>query len=131
MERIVAFKDGERMAALRSKMDSLKESQKRLEDAESRRSEESKKQRETSSNDVLEKKVSSLQMRWIGKERRAAAMCDGSQKLANELQEMYDFVPSLSHDSSACARSDGHHQRTQFEKLKVLLELKAAAVGVP
>ncbi|EJK59300.1 hypothetical protein THAOC_20496, partial [Thalassiosira oceanica] len=138
VERIVAFQNGERRATLGSKIDSLKESRKRLEEAEARRSDVRNKQAdcETEPIVVLEEKVSSLQRRWLGKERKAAAVCDGSLRIApvvdeDDLREMYEFVPSLPHDSSACgAHGDGRHQRTQFEKLKDLLEIKAAAVGV-
>ena len=74
-------------------------------------------------------------MRWLGEERKAAAVRNDSLRIApvvgeDDLREMYEFVPSLSHDGSACAPSVGHYQRTQFEKLKELLEIKAAAVGV-
>ena len=136
--RIVAFQDGERRAVLRSKMDSLQEARKGLEEAEARRSEEKGKlvhRGNDSNNVVLEKKASSLQRRWLGEERKAAAVRDESLRIApvvgeDDLREMYEFVPSLSHDGSACAPSVGHYQRTQFEKLKELLEIKAAAVGV-
>ncbi|EJK47496.1 hypothetical protein THAOC_33776, partial [Thalassiosira oceanica] len=110
----------------------------RLEEAEARRSDVRKKQAgcETEPIVVLEEKVASLQRRWLGKERKAAAVCDGSLRIApvvgeDDLREMYEFAPSLPHDSSACgAHGGGRHQRTQFEKLKDLLEIKAAAVGV-